>query len=225
MFDSLFDPILEPAYRLISSLGDLTGAAVAIALFTLAVRLLLLPLTLRQARAHRDRLRLAPEVERLRERHRRDPDRLGRELTALYAREGTSPLAGCLPGLAQAPFFMVTYKLFVSATIAGQPNLLLAQSALGVPLGEHFAAVVATSGLFSPAGLVFAGLFVLLAVLAWVTSRRMGEVPVRALRALPFGVVLAAGVLPLAAGVYLLVSTAWSTAERILLYPRSPALA
>ncbi len=221
----MFDPILEPAYRLLSSLGDLTGAAVAIALFTLAVRVLLLPLSLRQARAHRDRLRIAPQIQRLRERHRDNPDRLNRELAALYAKEGTSPLAGCLPGLAQAPFFAVTYQLFISATIAGQPNALLAQSALGVPLGEHFAAVVATSGLFSPAALVFAGLFALLAVLAWVTSRRMGEVPIKALRLLPFGVILAAGVFPLAAGIYLLVSTAWSTAERIVLYPRSPALA
>ncbi|MEV5413561.1 membrane protein insertase YidC [Thermopolyspora sp. NPDC052614] len=221
----MFDPILEPAYRLISSLADHTGAAVAIVLFTLAVRVLLLPLSLRQARAHRDRLRIAPKIARLRERHRANPDRLNRELAALYAKEGTSPLAGCLPGLAQLPFFSVTYQLFISATIAGQPNALLAQSALGVPLGEHFAAVVATSGLFSPAALVFAGLLFALAVLAWVLSRRMGEVPIRALRLLPFGVILAAGVFPLATGIYLLVSTAWSTAERIVLYPRSAALA
>lgn len=221
----MFDPILEPAYRLVSSLGDLTGAAVAIVLFTLAVRVLLLPLSLRQARAHRDRLRLAPKLERLRKRYERNPERLRREVAALYAEEGTTPLAGCLPALAQAPFFAVTYQLFVSATIAGQPNLLLAQSALGVPLGEHFAAVVATSGLFSPAALVFVGLFAALAALAWVSSRRMGEVPIKALRAVPFGVVLAAAVFPLAAGVYLLVSTAWSTAERILLYPRPALLA
>ena len=221
----MFDPILEPAYRLITALSDVTGAALAIVLFTLAVRVFLLPLSLRQARAARLQARVAPRIERLRERYARDPERLRRELAALYAAEGGSPLAGCAPGLAQLPFFALTYQLFISATIAGQPNLLLAQSALGVPLGEHFAAVVATSGLFSPAALVFAGLLALLAVLAWVNHRRMDRVPFRALRLLPFGVVVAAGVLPLAAGVYLLVSTAWSTAERAVLYPRSTALA
>lgn len=221
----MFDPVLEPAYRLITALGDVTGAPLAIVLFTLAVRVLLLPLSLRQARAARVQARIAPRIERLRKRHARNPDRLRRELATLYATEGGSPLAGCAPGLAQAPFFALTYQLFISATIAGQPNLLLAQSALGVPLGEHFAAVVATSGLVSPATLVFAGLFVLLAVLAWVNYRRMDRVPFRALRLLPFGTVIAAGVLPLAAGLYLLVSTAWSTAERVLLYPRSTALA
>ncbi|MFC4530994.1 YidC/Oxa1 family membrane protein insertase [Sphaerisporangium dianthi] len=218
---SMFDAVIDPAYRLISAITSLTGPVLAIVLFTLAVRLLLVPLSLRQAKAHKARLRLAPQVDKLRKRHARDPERLMRETSKLYAAEGTSMFAGLLPGLAQAPFFMVTYRVFVSATIAGHPNLLLAQSALGVPLGDHFAAVLAASGPFSVPVLVFAGLFALLAVVAWVTWRRMDDtVRPRVLRLLPFGTVLAAAFLPLAAGLYLLVSTAWSAAERTVLYPR-----
>ncbi|MEU9891406.1 membrane protein insertase YidC [Sphaerisporangium sp. NPDC051011] len=218
---AIYDAVLGSAYRLIDSLASLTGAALAIILFTLAVRLLLLPLAVRQARAARIRLRLAPKVQALRKRYARDPERLYRETSKLYAAEGTSTFAGIGPALAQAPFFMIAYRVFVSATIAGHPNLLLAQSALGVPLGEHFAAAVAGGGLFGAPALIFLGLFALLAVLAYVTSRRMGEVQPRLLRLLPFGTILAAAFLPLAAGLYLLVSTAWSAAERAVLYPKA----
>ncbi|MFC4587856.1 YidC/Oxa1 family membrane protein insertase [Sphaerisporangium corydalis] len=215
----MFDTVIDSAYHLINALGSLTGAAVAIVLFTLAVRLLLLPLSVRQARAQKARLRVAPQVEALRKRFARDPERLMKETSKLYAAEGTSMFAGILPGLGQAPFFMVTYRVFISAVIAGHPNLLLAQSALGVPLGEHFATVVA-GGLLSPPALVFLGLFALLAVLAWVTWRRMADVRPRALRLMPFATIVAAAFLPLAAGLYLLVSTAWTAGERALLYPK-----
>ncbi|GAA1258396.1 membrane protein insertase YidC [Sphaerisporangium rubeum] len=216
----MFDLVLESAYRLITGLGSFTGPALAIVLFTLAVRALLLPLAVRQASAVKARLRLAPKVEALRRRYARDPERLLRETSALYRAEGTSMFAGLGPALAQAPFFLVTYRVFVSVTIAGHPNLLLAQSALGVPLGQHFAAAVAGGGLFGAPALVFLGLFVLLAVVAWVTSRRMGEVRPRALRLMPFLTVVFAAFVPLAAGLYLLVSTAWTAAERTLLHPR-----
>ncbi|MET8158726.1 membrane protein insertase YidC [Sphaerisporangium sp. NPDC005289] len=218
---SLLDTVIDFAYRLIGAVGSFTGPVAAIVLCTIAVRLLLLPLSVRQATAHKARLRLAPQVAKLRERFARDPERLVRETSKLYAAEGTSMFAGLLPGLAQAPFFMVVYRVFVSATIAGHANLLLAQSALGVPLGEHFAAALASGGLFSAPVLVFAGLFALLAVVAWMTWRRMDDtVAPRALRLLPFGTIVAAAVLPLAAGLYLLVSTAWTAAERAVLYPR-----
>ncbi|MEO3810399.1 membrane protein insertase YidC [Sphaerisporangium sp. B11E5] len=216
----MFDLVLETAYRLITGLGSLTGPALAIVLFTLAVRALLLPLTLRQVAAAKARLRLAPKVAALRERHARDPERMIRETSALYRAEGTSMFAGLGPALAQAPFFLVAYRVFVSASIAGHPNLLLAQSALGVPLGEHFAAAVAGGGLLGAPALVFLGLFALLAVVAWVVSRRMGEVQPRALRLMPYGTVVLAAFVPLAAVLYLLVSSAWTAAERVLLYPR-----
>ncbi|GII63452.1 hypothetical protein Skr01_35370 [Sphaerisporangium krabiense] len=217
---TLFDAVLDAAYRLIDALGSLTGAAFAIILVTLAVRLLLLPLSIRQAKAHKARLRVAPKVEALRQRYARDPERMILETRKLYAAEGTSMFAGIGPALAQTPFVMVIYRVFVSATIAGHPNLLLAQSALGVPLGDHFAAAVAGGGLFGPPALVFLGLFALLTVLAYVTSRRMGDVRPRALRFMPFGTVLFAAFLPLAAGLYLVVSTAWTAAERAILYPK-----
>ncbi|WP_436758193.1 YidC/Oxa1 family membrane protein insertase [Streptosporangium sp. V21-05] len=229
----MFDPVIAFVAGLIAALaGPLGSTAPAIVVFTVLVRLLLLPLSVTQARGERARVRLAPEIQRLRKRHGRDPERLQRELAALYAREKTSPLAGCLPSVAQMPFLMVTYQVFISSTIAGQANALLTHGLFGVPLGQQFAGTVAGFGLISGPTLVFAGLFLLLLAVAWITSRRtrrtMSEdVQPAALRRmlplLPYGTVLVAAVLPLAAGIYLLVSTAWTAAEKAVLH--RPALA
>ncbi|TQS25248.1 membrane protein insertase YidC [Microbispora sp. KK1-11] len=218
----MFDFVLDPAYRLIEALSDVTGAGLAIVLVTLAVRLSLLPLSVRVARAQRIRTRLAPQVDRLRTRWKNDPQRLLREVNALYAEEGVGRFTGYL-AFAQSPFFMVTYRLFTAAVIAGHPNLLLAQSVLGVPLGEHLAAAVAGAGLVSPPVLVFAGLLALLVAVAVIAARRVEPTaPMRRLQLLaPFWTVAVAAFLPLAAGVYLLVSSAWTTAERAVLYPRA----
>ncbi|WP_030920913.1 YidC/Oxa1 family membrane protein insertase [Streptosporangium amethystogenes] len=229
----MFDPVIGFTADLITALaGPLGSTALAIVVFTLLVRLLLLPLSVMRARGERTRIRLAPEVRKLQKRHGRHPERLQRELAALYARERTSPLAGCLPSVAQLPFLMVTYQAFVSSTIAGQANALLTHGLLGVPLGQQFAGTVAGFGLLSGPTLVFAGLFLLLVAVAWVASRQtrstMSEdVQPAALRRmlplLPYGTVLVAAVLPLAAGIYLLVTTAWTTGERAILH--RPALA
>jgi YidC/Oxa1 family membrane protein insertase len=219
----VFDVVLVPASHLFTSLSGIVGPALAIVLFTVAVRLSLLPLSVRVARVQRIRLRLAPQVEKLRTRWKSDPRRLMTEVDALYAKEGISRFAGYLPAFAQSPFFMVTYRLFTSAVIAGHPNLLLAQGVLGVPLGEHFGAVLAGAGLFSAPAMVFLGLFALLTLVAWIAARRVEPgTPMRPLmKAMPFWTVLVAAFLPLAAGVYLLVSSAWTTAERAVLYPRA----
>ncbi|WP_329088365.1 YidC/Oxa1 family membrane protein insertase [Streptosporangium sp. NBC_01469] len=229
----MFDPVIAFVADLIAALAEPLGStALAIVVFTVLVRLLLLPLSVMQARGERARIRLAPELQRLKKRHGRNPERLQRELTALYAREKTSPLAGCLPSAAQMPFIMVTYQVFISSTIAGQANALLTHGLLGVPLGQQFASTVAGFGLLSGPTLVFAGLFLLLVAVAWITSRRMRrtmseEVQPAALRRimplLPYGTVLAAAVLPLAAGIYLLVTTTWTAGEKAVLH--RPALA
>jgi len=200
----------------LSPLGDGPSAAAAIALVTVAVRALLVPLAVAQARAARDRARLLPKIEALRTRHGRDPMRLRRELGALYAREGVSPFAGIGPALAQLPVFAVMYRLFVSATVNGHQNLVLAHTLLGTPLGQNWIGVIGASGLLAPQSLVFLGLFALLAAVAWWSSRQT-EGP---LRLLPFGSVAVAAFVPLAAGVYLLASTAWTAAERAVLRRR-----
>jgi YidC/Oxa1 family membrane protein insertase len=213
---SVIDAPVVGAYHLVTALTPIVGSAGAIVLLTLAVRLVLLPLAVRQARGERARTRLLPKIEKLRKRYKKDPQRLNRELSTLYSAEGVTPYAGCLPALAQWPFFMVLYRLFVSAAIAGQQNVLLTHTLLGVPLGETWVGVLTVAGPLSPHALVFYGLFALLAGVTWWSARRM-ETPVAMLRLLPYGTVIVAGFVPLAAGIYLLTSTTWTAVERAVL--------
>ncbi|MEV4101368.1 membrane protein insertase YidC [Nonomuraea sp. NPDC049649] len=197
-------------------------AALGIVLFTLAVRLLLLPLGIRQARSARVRERLAPRMRELRKRFGRDPERLARETSALYAKEGSSPFAGILPGLAQLPFVWLMFR------VATHPTALAGHDLFGAPLGQQVAAVAAHYGLVSVPFSVFALVLVLMAVVAWLSSRTVRasltedqpEFMRKAAPLLPFGSLLAAAVLPLAAGLYLLVSTAWTAGERAALATR-----
>jgi len=214
------------AYALAPVAGGL-ATALAIVAFTVAVRLLLLPLSYYAIRGQASQARLLPQVQDLRKRHAGHPDRLQRELTALYQREGSGMFAGCLPALLQLPFFSVMYQLFRSARLGGRPNGLLGHDLLGVPLGSHW---LTGAGPFSAPGLVFLGLFALLAGAAWAAARIArrarpdappAAVPAGGLgfvtRVLPYTTVAIAAIMPLAAGLYLLTTTAWALGERALL--------
>ncbi|TDB82955.1 YidC/Oxa1 family membrane protein insertase [Actinomadura sp. KC216] len=221
----MFDIPVSIAAALVGGLADVLrpvagglATALAIVVFTALVRLLMVPLAVAAARGERTRVRLLPRIQKLQKRHAKDPQRLRREMAALYEAEGGSPVAGCLPMLAQIPFFMVMYRLFVSATIAGHQNLLLAHMLFAAPLGQNWIGVVG-GGLFSPPSLVFLGLFALLAAVAVWSSRRVtAEGPMgTAARLVPFGTIVVAAFVPLAAGVYLLTSGAWTAVERAVL--------
>lgn len=236
---ALFGVPVDAAYHLVFALTNVLApvlgglAAVAgIVVFTVAVRLLLMPLTFRALRGQAALSGLAPRIQQLRQRYRRQPERLQRELTALYAREGTSVLAGFVPLLAQWPVFSVLYLLFRSPTVAGGPNRLLSRDLFGVPLGAHW---LSGAGALSAQGAVFLGVLAVLAASCWLSARvarRMAAaltpaaaVPAAGLaggaaglliKALPFLTVVIAAFAPLAAAVYLVVSAGWSGAERWL---------
>jgi YidC/Oxa1 family membrane protein insertase len=254
MFALLGLPI-DAAYHLVSALAGaftplLGGLAVAaaIVLFTIMVRLLVLPLSYYAFRGQRAQARIAPQLQELYKRHSGQPERLQRELSALRAREGAGMLTGCLPALLQIPFFTVVYRLFLSGTVGGGPN----QQLFGASLGSHW---LAGAGPWSGQGLVFAAVFVLLALVAWLSARaaRRWAAPVSAqqpgapgpqqgavarqqgapaqqqgavgflMRVLPFATVAFAALVPLAAGLYLLTTTAWAAAERAVFHRLAPA--
>ena len=237
---SLLGVPVDAAYHLVSGLtGVLTpvlgglAAVAAIIAFTMAVRLLLMPLSLRALRGQAAQARLAPQLLALRQRHGKQPERLQREMAALYKREGTSMFAGFAPLLLQWPFLSVMYLLFRSPTVGGTANTLLTHDLLGVALGAHW---LSGTGPASAQGAVFLGLFVLLAGLCWLagrlgrlmTAQATGTSPAPGVagspgllvRALPYLTVVIAAFAPLAAGIYLLTTLAWSLAERML-YSRS----
>jgi YidC/Oxa1 family membrane protein insertase len=192
------DAAVATVYPFVISLAGFCGAALAIVVCTLALRALLLPLSFAAARGERARAALIPRLQELNRQYADDPARLRTELTALYATAGISPLAGLLPALAQAPAFLVTYRLFTAATVAGHPNALLHSTLFGTTLSAHLLA----------APWAFVPLLVVLATLGWLAVRRTGARGLAAV--LPFATMLTAVFVPLAGVVYLATSSAWT---------------
>jgi YidC/Oxa1 family membrane protein insertase len=101
----------------------------AIILLTLGIRILLLPLAIKQTRSMRAMQALQPQIKELQKKYkvdrdlmRKDPEqykakkqKLNEEMMALYQREGANPAASCLPLLAQAPIFLALFWMLRAA--------------------------------------------------------------------------------------------------------------
>ena len=99
-FFEIFAAVLAWFYALIPSYG------LAIILLTLAVRILLLPLSIKSTRSMREMQVIQPEVKRLQKKYKNDRQKMNTEVMALYKEHGVNPFGGCLPLLLQMPVFI-----------------------------------------------------------------------------------------------------------------------
>lgn len=83
-----------------------TAWVLAVVFLVFTIRALLVRPALSQLRASRRAQKLAPQVQKIREKYRRDRERMAREIQKLHADNGSSPLGGCLPALLQIPAFL-----------------------------------------------------------------------------------------------------------------------
>ncbi|MEX3099634.1 MULTISPECIES: YidC/Oxa1 family membrane protein insertase [unclassified Streptomyces] len=233
---SVLASLVERFAALLEPLFHASAAAAAIILLTALVRLLVHPLSRASARGQKARKALQPKIAELNKKHGKDPERLQKAVLELHAKEQVSPLAGCLPSLVQLPVFFVLFHLFSRPAIGGEPNGLLEHELLAAPLGKRWTDALGDGGLFGPAGLVYLGLFALVAVVAWFGYRQGrrtlsasvpaapgSEVPglgavTRVMPYLSFFTLVSVAVVPLAAALYIVTSTAWGAAERALLH-------
>ena len=204
-----FSFAIHLVYLFVSWMSTFLNPVLAIVLLTVIVRAVLIPVGISQTKAEWTRRRLAPLLKALQERYKKNPQKLQEKTLELYKKEGTSPFAGFGPAIAQAPVLAVVYGLFVRASIDGHANALLAATLLNVPLGSTLFAA-------SPVGIaIFAVLLLVIAASALVTRRMTtatGWISWLPLIAVPF-----AAIVPLAAALYITVSTLWTLAERAAL--------
>lgn len=232
LVSTLIDLTHSGLLALIALLSPVTGPlapALAIVLVTLVVRAGLIPAGIAQARAEQTRARLAPRIRELQKRHRKDPERLQRETMNLYRAEGASPLAGCLPLLIQAPVVGLLYSVFLHRMIDGHANELLTQTLAGVPLGTSLAGAVSSGTADRATWLVIGTLVVAIALVGELTRRLFRApatagpagpapaVPPALVGMLQFATAVVAAFVPLAAGIYLLVTVAWTLGQRLVL--------
>jgi len=91
---------------------DLSGSyGLAIILLTLAIRIILAPLTFSQSKSMEAMKALQPEMQELQERYKDKPEEYQRKVMELYQKHKVNPLGGCLPMLIQLPFLWALFAV------------------------------------------------------------------------------------------------------------------
>ncbi|HSV31366.1 MAG TPA: YidC/Oxa1 family membrane protein insertase [Atribacteraceae bacterium] len=125
--------ILEFFYSLTGNYG------ISIILLTVVIRLALYPVIHKQNISTRAMQQIQPEIKKLQEKYKKEPQKLNQEMMKLYKVRGVSPLGGCLPLLVQMPFLFVLYRVLVAydfgyAGFLWLPNLAQKDPLYALPL-------------------------------------------------------------------------------------------
>jgi YidC/Oxa1 family membrane protein insertase len=120
--EGLIRPMLNALLFLYAYLGQ--SFIVAITVFTVALRLVTMPLQVKQIRSAKRMSALQPKMTELQKRYGGDKERLMREQQALYKTAGVSPFGGCLPTLVQFPIWVGLYQS-INAVLADTPLELM----------------------------------------------------------------------------------------------------
>jgi len=105
-FRFISDPMAHALVFLATSIGN---AGLAIIIFTVGIKLLLMPLTFQQLRSARAMQALQPKIKELQTKHKGDKQKQTEETMALYKEHKVNPAAGCLPLLLQMPILYGMY--------------------------------------------------------------------------------------------------------------------
>lgn len=105
----------------LSYLADYTGSGgLSILIFTLIVKTLLLPLTIKSVRSMAAMQELQPKIKDLQKKYGKDRQRLSQETMRLYSEYGVNPASGCLPLIAQMPIFFALFFAIRELSDGGQ---------------------------------------------------------------------------------------------------------
>ncbi len=108
----MWDWIISFLFGCINGLEGFVGDwGLAIIIFTVIIRLLLLPLTFKQQKSMADMQAVTPLLQEMQAKYADDPQRLNEEMTKFYAEHKFNPLAGCLPMLIQMPIFFALFSV------------------------------------------------------------------------------------------------------------------
>jgi len=103
------------AYGLLKSLNflyDFTrNYGISIVLLTLLLKVLTFPLTYKSMKSMKQMQRVQPMIQKLKEKHKDNPQQMNQEMMQLMKTQGYNPVSGCLPILVQMPIFFALYRV------------------------------------------------------------------------------------------------------------------
>jgi YidC/Oxa1 family membrane protein insertase len=233
----IFNSFRDALYHVLTFFQDLVEPIMgsqsywfSIVMLTIAVRILLIPLTVKQVKSTRVMQELAPEIKKLQAKHKNDKTKLNEEMMALYKERGFNPMAGCWPLLAQMPFFFALYQVIYRPVIAGGPNVLLGKTFYGVPLEQHWLQLQGWDKIFSAAGLTILTLTTAMAVTTFISQRQLMNKQTAQvnpqqqmlMKIMPLMFFVFAINVPLAVIIYWVTTNFWSVGQQWMLLRTAP---
>ena len=128
-FSIAFFYTLQFLYKIVRNYGW------AIIIFSVFIKIVLYPLTRKQLRSMKQMQELQPKLTVLKEKHKKDPQKLNKETMKLYKQHGVNPMGGCLPLLLQMPVLFALFNLFRTTIMLRQASFLGIIKDLSAPDG------------------------------------------------------------------------------------------
>ena len=104
-FANIFGYLLELLYNLVNNYG------LAIILFTILIKLILLPLSIKQQRTMKKTNEMQEKMKVIQFKYKNDPEKLNQEIMNLYKTEKISPFGGCLTAIIQLILLLSIFYL------------------------------------------------------------------------------------------------------------------
>jgi YidC/Oxa1 family membrane protein insertase len=96
-------------YQLTGSIG-VPNYGLAIVFMTIAIKLVLFPLTQKQMKSMRGMQAIQPKLKYIQDKYKDDPQIMQKKVMEMYKEHGVNPFGGCLPLVIQMPIFIAFYQ-------------------------------------------------------------------------------------------------------------------
>ena len=137
-FANIFGYLLNFIYNLVKNYG------VAIIIFSIVVKLVMIPISIKQQKTMKKSIKLQSKMKEIQFKYKNNPEKLNRETMELYKSENMSPFSGCLSAIVQlillfAVFFLVksplTYMKKVDASVIEKYTTIMQQNNIATNSG------------------------------------------------------------------------------------------
>ena len=119
LLKGVISALLHLMYSLTGNFG------VAIILATIVIKIILLPLTLKQDKSMKSMKVLQPEIEKIKQQYQNDPKMMNQKTMELYQKHKVNPMGGCLPLLIQLPILWALFGVLRDPVTVPQDSTFL----------------------------------------------------------------------------------------------------
>jgi YidC/Oxa1 family membrane protein insertase len=150
--------------------------ALSIVGLVVVIRILLIPLFVKQITSQRGLQLLQPEIKKLQEKYKNDREKQSQELMKLYRETGTNPFSSCLPILAQAPIFFALFRVLNGIAGGDARGVLTPELVSSAARAKIFGAEISETFLKADSGaakIVALVLIVLMSASTFITQKQL----------------------------------------------------